>query len=281
MSAQAVLGFGFGERRQPALGRSFVLAFIVHALLLGVMFLGVRWQSHDPETVTVELWEAPPPAPPPPAPRVVETPKPQPVPPPPVAKPEPKVAKPEPKMEVAKPEPKVEKPDIAIREKPKPKPKPKPEPKPAPRAEPPKRDLEFEKRLREQVVMEQKALEEQRQLAEAQQRERELKALIAQKQAAARSSALAAWTGRIRAKIRSNIPVSVVEEVQGNPEAIFDVTLLPTGEVLSAVRRKSSGNRAYDEAVERAILKSSPLPKPDDPALFTRRLELRFQPQDK
>jgi colicin import membrane protein len=120
MSAQAVLGFGFGERRQPALGRSFVLAFIVHALLVGVMFLGVRWQSHDPETVTVELWEAPPPAPPPPK---VEAPKPEPAPPPPVVK----------------PEPKVEKPDIAIREKPKPKPKPKPEPK----AEPPKRYLAF------------------------------------------------------------------------------------------------------------------------------------------
>ena len=261
MSAQAVLGLGFGERRQPALGRSFVLAFLVHALLVGVMFLGVRWQSHDPETVTVELWEAPPPAPPP-APRVVEAPKPQPAPPPPVAK----------------PEPKVEKPDIAIREKPKPKPKPvaKPEPKP----EPPKRDLAFEQRLREQVALEQKALAEQQRLAEAQQRERELQALIAKKQADARQGALNAWIGRISSRIRSNIPVSVVEEVQGNPEAIFDVTLLPTGEVLSAVKRKSSGNRAYDDAVERAILKSSPLPKPDDPGVFTRRLELRFRPQD-
>lgn len=258
MSAQAVLGLGFGERRQPALGRSFVLAFLVHALLVGVMFLGVRWQSHDPETVTVELWEAPPP----PASRVVEAPKPPPAPPPPVAK----------------PEPKVEKPDIAIREKPKPKPKPvaKPEPKP----EPPKRDLAFEQRLREQVALEQKALAEQQRLAEAQQRERELQALIAKKQADARQGALNAWIGRISGRIRSNIPVSVVEEVQGNPEAIFDVTLLPTGEVLSAVKRKSSGNRAYDDAVERAILKSSPLPKPDDPGVFTRRLELRFRPQD-
>jgi colicin import membrane protein len=264
MSAQAVLGFGFGERRQPALGRSFVLAFLVHALLVGVMFLGVRWQSHDPETVTVELWEAPPPAPPP-APRVVEAPKPQPAPPPPVAK----------------PEPKVEKPDIAIREKPKPKPKPVAKPKPEAKPEPPKRDLAFEQRLREQVALEQKALAEQQRLAEAQQRERELQALIAKKQADARQGALSAWIGRISGRIRSNIPVSVVEEVQGNPEAIFDVTLLPTGEVLTAVRRKSSGNRAYDEAVERAILKSSPLPKPDDPGVFQRRLELVFRPQDK
>ena len=260
MSAQAgVLGFGFGKRREPALGRSFVLAFLMHAALIGVMFLGVRWQSHEPDTVTVELWEAPPP----PAPKVeprVEPPKPPPV-------------------EVAKPEPRVEKPDIAIREKPKPKPKPKP------KAEPPKRDPAFEKRLREQVAMEQKALEEQQRVLEAQRRERELRELLARQQAAAqasaRASALAAWTGKIRAKIRGNIPVSVVEEVRGNPEAIFDVTLLPTGEVLSVTRRKSSGHRGYDEAVERAILKSSPLPKPDDPGLFQRRLELRFQPQDK
>ena len=261
MSAQAgVLGFGLRERREPALGRSFVLAFVVHAALIGVMFLGVRWQSHDPETVTVELWEAPPP---PPAPKVepkVEPPKPPP-----------------PRVEAAKPEPRVEKPDIALREKPKPKPKPK--------AEPPKRDLEFEKRLREQAATEQRALEEQQRVLDAQRRERELQELLARQQAtaqaAARASALAAWTGRIRAKIRGNIPVSVVEEVQGNPEAIFDVTLLPTGEVLSVTRRKSSGHRGYDEAVERAILKSSPLPKPDDPSLFQRRLELRFQPQDK
>jgi colicin import membrane protein len=266
--SQAALGLGFGERRQPALGRSFVLAFLMHAVLLGVMFIGVRWQSHEPETVSVELWEAPapvPPAPPPPVPKV-EAPKPQPAPPPPP---------------VLKPEPRVEKPDIAIREKPKPKPKPKPEPK----AEPPKRDLEFEKRLREQAATEQRALEEQQRVLEAQRRERELRELLerqqAAAQAAARASALATWTGKIRAKIRGNIPVSVVDEVQGNPEAIFDVTLLPTGEVLSVTRRKSSGHRGYDEAVERAILKSSPLPKPDDPGLFQRRLELRFQPQDK
>jgi colicin import membrane protein len=184
-----------------------------------------------------------------------------------------------------KPEPKVEKPDIVVREKPKPKPpppKPKPPPpKPVAKPEPPKRDLEFEKRLQEQVAMEQRALEEQRRIAEAQQRERELQALIARKQAAARQSALDAWIGLISGKIRGNIPVSVVDEVQGNPEAIFDVTLLPSGDVLNVTRRKSSGHRGYDEAVERAILKSSPLPKPDDPALFQRRLELRFRPQDK
>jgi len=41
---------------------------------------------------------------------------------------------------------------------------------------------------------------------------------------------------------------------------------------------KSSGNRAYDEAVERAILKSSPLPKPDQAEVFQRQLSLKFRP---
>jgi colicin import membrane protein len=40
---------------------------------------------------------------------------------------------------------------------------------------------------------------------------------------------------------------------------------------------KSSGNRAYDEAVERAILKSSPLPLPEDRSLFRKQLQLRFR----
>ncbi len=64
----------------------------------------------------------------------------------------------------------------------------------------------------------------------------------------------------------------------GNPEAIFAVVLLPTGEVWSARLRKSSGNRAYDEAWERAILKPSPLPRPDRPDQFARELQLKFRP---
>jgi len=38
--------------------------------------------------------------------------------------------------------------------------------------------------------------------------------------------------------------------------------------------------RAYDDAVQRAILKSSPLPRPDRPELFQRNLTLKFRPQD-
>jgi colicin import membrane protein len=246
----SALALGFFERHEHALGRSFVLSALVHVLLAAVIFLGVRWQVHAPDTVTVDLVEAPPP----PAP-AVEAPKPPPV----------------PKVE-PEPPPRVQKPDIAIREKPKPKPKPKPEAKPKP-------DPNFDKRLREQVAMEQKALDQQRQ-------ERELRELIARQQAdaarqaaAARAKALNEYIARIQAKVKSNWILP--QDIQGNPEAVFDVIQLPTGEVLSTRLVRSSGNPAYDAAVERAILKSSPLPLPASRELFSRELKLTFRPQDK
>jgi len=228
----------FGERYEPGYGRSFALAFAIHALLIAVMFFGVRMQSYQPDTVSVELWEPPPP------PRVVEPPA------PPKVEPEP-----------PKPEPKIEKPQIVEKAAPKPKPEAKPKPKPAPR------DLEMEKRAREELVREQSEF-----------RERQMKEQASRELAAARDRAMAAWISKIRNKIRSNI--NLPQELAGNPEAIFDVALLPTGEVLTVRMRKSSGNKGYDEAVERAILKSSPLPKPEPANLFVRQLELRFRPLD-
>jgi len=233
------IGTPYGSRGHPAMGRSFALYAVVHLLLLAVMFLGVRFQSSAPDVVNVELWEAPPP------PQVVEQPKPEPV----VVKPQP-----EPEPEVKKP------PEIALPEKPKPKPKPKPVP--------PKRDLAFEKQLREQAAAEARQLQE-----------RLIREQAAQASAAMRNRALLQWTDKIRNKVRGNIILP--QDIPGNPEAIFDVTLLPTGEVLTVRKTKSSGHPGYDDAVERAIMKSSPLPQPDDRSLFQRQLQLRFRPQDR
>jgi len=84
------------------------------------------------------------------------------------------------------------------------------------------------------------------------------------------------YVNKIKNKVRSNVVLPA--DISGNPEAIFDVVQLPSGDVLTARLRKSSGNRAYDEALERAILKSSPLPKPDRPEQFERDLQLKFHP---
>ena len=85
----------------------------------------------------------------------------------------------------------------------------------------------------------------------------------------------AQWSWTIKAKIEQN--TSAVEGATGKLRAEFMIVLLPTGEVLSATLLKSSGNKAYDEAAERGIGKSAPLPlPPNNPELFREFRELRL-----
>lgn len=253
MSAAAANAM-FDERVDPGRITSFVLAAAMHLALFAVLMFGVRWQNRPPEAVMVELWNEPPP------PVVQVEPKPAPPPPPVVAKPEPVIPKPE-----------------IVEKAPPPKPLPKVvKAEPKPKAEPPKaparpRDEEAQRQIREQLQREQTtiALERERQQIKDQQAR---DASVAQKRD------YDAYAGRIKAKIRGNIVLP--QELKGNPEAIFDVVQLPTGEVLSVKLRKSSGHAGYDAAIERAVLKSSPLPRPDRPELFQRVLELKFRPLD-
>lgn len=86
---------------------------------------------------------------------------------------------------------------------------------------------------------------------------------------------------RIVARVKAN--TYVPPEVLGNPEVVYEVTLLPGGEVLKIRMLQGSGIPSYDAAAERAIRKSSPLPVPDDPALFEGRfrvLALHFRPRE-
>jgi colicin import membrane protein len=247
----------FALRQDPGVTWSAVLAVLVHVFFLSILVFGVRWQTKQPDSVAVELWTQLPPMEQSAPARVEPAPEPRVEPPP---KPEPKV---EPKVE-PKPVPKVEakpaKPDIAV------------EKAPVKKAEtlPPKTDQQ--KLMREQLERETQQVSREREKQEITQQ-------LAREAASAQSRAVADYVGRIRAKIRGNV-VLPTDIPAGNPEAIFDVVQLPTGEVLNARLRKSSGYKPYDEAVERAILKASPLPKPDRPDLFQRNLELKFRPLD-
>ncbi len=228
---------------------SIALAVAVHLLLAAFLFYGVSWQTKSPDAVEVELVRATPePAPPP----VAVPPAPTPEPPPPA--PEPKPAPPPPK------------PEIAIKEKEKPKPPPpKPVPAPAPRVDP----------FQEQLKREAEQLTQRKQAESAAQ---ELAQVKASQAAAARNKAVADYLGRIRGKIRGNIVLP--PDIKGNPEAVFEVTQLPSGEVISVRLKKSSGNTALDSAVERAILKSSPLPRPEQSDVFNRLLNIPYRPLD-
>ena len=280
------------QRREPGANASAVLAVGVHVLLLGVLFFGIRWRTKQPEPVMAELWSQLP---------VVEAPRAASPPPPPVVapKPEPKPEpRPEPKAE-PKPEPK---PDIAIEQ----------EKKRKEEAEKKKREEEAAKKKRDEELAKKKRDDELKAKAEQERRDRELaEQRRRDEQAAERKrmqdqlarelsgaapkagapaaapgvpvavgdpSAVAGWSDQIRAKVRANIVLP--SDLTGNPAAEFEVLLLPTGEVQSVRLIKSSGNRVLDDAWERAILKSSPLPKPAKAEVFRRDLRLVFRPKD-
>ena len=219
-----------------------VLSLLVHAALFALLFLGLHWQAKHPDAVVVELWSQLP---------VVEQPQPAT---PPKAQPKP-APKPEPPPKV---ESRSSKPDIALeRQK-----------KTAKKKEEPPLKFDTTQRIREQLAQEQQAM-----------RNRERQDVIRQFAQPPSAPALdAGYVDKIRTKIKLNIVIP--PDIKGNPEAIFDVVQLPTGEVISARLRTSSGHRAYDEAVERAILKSSPLPRADRPEQFKRELQLKFRPQE-
>jgi colicin import membrane protein len=97
-------------------------------------------------------------------------------------------------------------------------------------------------------------------------------------QAALKAGEVDTYKAKIMQKIRGNIVMP--PDVDKAARAEFWVTLLPGGGVLSARLTQSSGDVGYDTAVERAILKSQPLPLPTDANLFNqfRELKLKFKP---
>ena len=235
-----------------------VLSVLVHVALFAFLFFGIRWQSKLPDAVVVELWDRPPALE---QPLAAETPKPEPKAEP---KPEPKV---EPKVEpTPKPEPKVEvkvevkpvKPDIAVEKERKPPPKKK---------EPPRKMEPVLRKFDRASELQRQASREVEQVSRASKPFQPLPA---------GPVVDASYANKIKTKIRSNVVLPA--GLTGNPEAIFEVVQLPSGDVISVRLRQSSGSRAYDDAVERAILKSSPLPRPDRPDQFARELQLKFRP---
>jgi colicin import membrane protein len=249
------------------------LALGVHVLFVLFLVFGVSWQTQHPAAVMVDLWETLPETSPPAA-------KPRPQRPEKAAKPE-TAAKPEKAAAVRKPvekePPPPKQPDIALEKK-------KAEAEQlkklkAMQAEEEKARAEAAKASHEKQLAEQKRqallrqMEEedlkQRVAADAAANEARLARLTearaaASKQQAEVASLVGQYRDQISSKVRGN--TRLPEDLKGNPEVRCLVKLLPTGEVLSVRVTKTSGNPAYDDAVVRAIEKSSPLPLPSDRA---------------
>ncbi len=257
----------FVSRPAPRLAAG-VLALGVHAVFVLLLVFGVSWQTQHPAPVMVDLWETLPKVVPP-----VAAKPPEPPPPLPVKTPEPVKAAPAPKPAADEP-PLPKAPDIALEKK-------KAEAErlqklKAIQAEEEQARAEAARKAHEKQLAEQKKRELLRQMEEdLMQRtadEAAASEALAMKQAAARAAAgkrqteVARVVGQhrdqISAKVRGN--TRLPDNLQGNPEVRCAVRLLPTGEVQSVRVTQSSGNAAYDEAVVRAIEKSSPLPLPAD-----------------
>lgn len=280
--------FVYESRNEKAV--SGALALVMHAMFLALLIFGVNWQKREAPAMIAELWTELPPMrapkaePPPPAP-----PKAAPEPPKPAPKPEPK---PEPKIE-PKPEPKVPpKAEIDLAEKKEKERKAKEQAL----AEKKKREQQAlaEKKKREQQALAEKKKREEQQRLEAlklkQAKEAEAKRLAAEQAEALRklaqqkAAAQAREIDQYRQAIAARIKRFIIEppSLQGNPEVEFEVIQLPTGEILGVKTRRASGQTAWDNAVERAILRAQPLPPPPNPALFkdVRELHLKFRPKE-
>lgn len=261
---EAVDRLQFAPPPAPGLVRSIGLAILAHALLLAALTWGVSWRRGEMITAEAELWAALPQeaAPPPPPPEPV--PEPAPTPPPPKAAPV------------------VSDADIAIaREKQR-----KLEEQLAQEKLAAQRKLEQEKKAAEDKMKEKlKAQEEAKQLEK--QRQENLKRMSGLAGAtgaptstgSARQSAgpSSSYAGRIRARIKPNIVFT--EDIVGNPSAEVEVRTSPDGTIVGRKLLKSSKNKAWDEAVLRAIDKTEVLPRDID-GMVPPNLVITFRPRD-
>ncbi len=241
------------------------LALAMHAAFIVLLIFGVSWQRKPESPVVADLWSSLPPMAPTVQPKVETPPEPQPAPPP----------QPAPRVEPAL----VPKPDIALKAKEKEK-----------KAEPKKVD---DKAVREKAAEAKRAAEERdaklKKLLEA---EKVFEAKAATEKAAAAERAATEQAARAAAArenqkyisgIHSKVwaRVALPTDLQGNPEAEFMVSLLPGGELENVTMRKSSGNPAYDAAIERAIRQAQPfnVPSGDEFHRSFRRFSMTFRPQ--
>jgi len=74
----------------------------------------------------------------------------------------------------------------------------------------------------------------------------------------------ASYQAAIAGKVKRSTNFAGDTSVPGNPRAEFVVEQLPTGEIISVRKTRSSGVPAFDAAVERGINAASPLPKKKD-----------------
>ena len=287
----------FAPPATPGMLRALVLALLVHGMLLAALVWSVRWK-HDAQVLSAEaeLWSSvpqeaarralePPPqpqAPPPPPPRKLAPAATPPAPPP-------------PKVDIALEQEKrrLQKEQARLEELKQEKLRQKLEKERQDKLEQARLEkLKHDKLKAEQAHKAQQTEQDKKQAAlEAKQLEAQrLKNLQRMAGLAGASGAAnatgnamkssgpsASYGGRIRARVRPNIVF--LEDIAGNPTAEVEVRAAPDGTIVGRKITKSSGNKAWDDAVIRAIDKTEVLPRDIDGSMPSS-LTLIFRPKD-
>ena len=299
MSAQSAR-FEFAPPPTPGLVRAVGLAILAHGLLLAMLAAGVQWKHQAaPVTAEAELWSAIPQEAAPPLP--LPEPEAAPLPPEP-ATPEPVVApEPDPSIAIAQEKERLEK----EREKQQRLEKLAQDKKKQERLEEEKRLKEKQKKEKLQKDQEarDKALRDKAAADKAKQQDAKAAAADAKKladlreQNLKRMAGLAAgaggpnatgtaaqasgpspgYYGRIAARIKANLVFA--DTVAGNTRVEVDIRLAPSGSILSVKIAQSSGSKAWDDAVVRAIEKTETLPADTDGRVPTT-MQFAFRPKD-
>ncbi|RCS58107.1 energy transducer TonB [Parvibium lacunae] len=242
------------QRSQRWQLRSLGLAVLMHSLLLLGLLMHVDWRSRQTEAVEAEIWSSLPvtagrPAPPPEPP----------VPPTPLAKP---VERPAPAIQ--------EKPAIALPEKKPPPPEKTPVTKPpvqTPASESNKQAEALREKLRQQE------LDRLFGKASPEAKGNDSQSTASRSQGRNDNEFASQVRGCIRPHIRK------LATLNGNPEALYRIELLPDGTHIEVKLLKTSGQRTWDETVERAIRNCDPLPRPKTGSM-PRHIDIGFRPLD-
>ncbi|TWO69070.1 cell envelope integrity protein TolA [Caenimonas sedimenti] len=260
----------------PGFLRGMGLALLAHVLLVVALTYGLRWNRDvQPVSAEAELWSA---VPQEAAPK--EVPQPPPAPQPPIVRAPPQ------------PEPPVQRDaQIAVEREKKQREAAERREEELERERDKRRKLEAQKKQEEkQEALERKKEQQARLAAEKRKKEEELarkqeqdsKKLAQQREenlrrmqgmagtgstaatgsAAQSSGPSASWGGRVQARVRPNIVFT--DDVSGNPKADVEVRLAPDGTIVGKTLVKSSGVKAWDEAVLRALDKTETLPRDVD-----------------
>ncbi len=277
----------------PGGARSLVLALCIHGLLLLALTWGIAWNRDQSVGIEAELWSAlpqmaapkgdtlePPPQPeraPEPQPKSEPKPEPKPVPKP--------VTQPQPSKDA---DLSIEKKKKAEKEK---EEKLKAQEEARKKAEKERKDkIQQDKELKEKQLRE-KAEQDKKEKAEEKKREalrqEQLKRVMGMAdatgapgssgKAAQTSGPSASYAGKVRGAILPNI--TFIEQVAGNPQAEVEVQCAPEGTIVGVKLVKKSGVEGWDEAVQKAVLKTAKLPRDIDGRIPCP-MVITFRPQD-